>query len=235
MQNNLLPLPALTIVTGHYGSGKTNLSLNLAIDAAAAGQQVTLVDLDIVNPYFRSSDYETFLADKNIRVVAPNLAGSTLDTPSLSGRIYTAIDGATSERPVILDVGGDDAGATALGRFAKNISAHPYRMIYVVNQLRGSAQEVGEVVQILAEIEEKSHLTATDIVNNSHLKDETTEALILASLPFAEDVSMQLGLPVVCTTVPVGLFSGKDGTSTISNAIENVYPVSVYVRTPWEV
>ena len=107
----MLQLNKLTIIYGHYGCGKTNLSINLALDLARQGKRVTLVDLDIVNPYFRSSDYTPMLQEKGIKVVAPQFAGTNLDLPSLSAEIYAAFD--TSSGYVIVDVGGDDAGAYA--------------------------------------------------------------------------------------------------------------------------
>ena len=100
----------VTVVCGHYGTGKTNLSINLALDCAGAGDDVTLIDMDIVNPYFRSADYTDMLTEAGVRVIGPNFANSNLDTPSLPGSIRVAIE--DGER-VIIDVGGDDAGATA--------------------------------------------------------------------------------------------------------------------------
>ncbi len=114
------PLAPITVIVGHYGVGKTNFSISLALDAVAQGWEVTLVDLDVVNPYFRSSDYRELLEEAGVRVVSPVFAGTTLDSPSLSGAVYTAIEDAirqgTGERKrVIVDAGGDDVGATALG------------------------------------------------------------------------------------------------------------------------
>ena len=106
----LAPLAPVTIVTGHYGTGKTNFSLNLALNAKSAGQDVTVMDVDIVNPYFRSSDYTQMLESEGIRVVAPVMAQSMLDTPSLPAAMDVAIKVASPERPLIIDMGGDDEG-----------------------------------------------------------------------------------------------------------------------------
>jgi hypothetical protein len=227
-------MPALKrfiVVTGHYGCGKTNLSINLALDLARTGEAVTLVDLDIVNPYFRSSDSATLLAEHSVRLISPTFAGTTLDTPSLPAAIYSAFE---SEGAVVLDVGGDDAGATALGRYSAEVRAIDYDLLYVVNRYRNLTGTPAEAAELLAEIEGAAHLTATGVVNNSHLQRETTVATVLGSLEYASETAERLALPLVCTTVPAHLaaeFSQRAGDATY---IENAYPIEVYVRSPWE-
>lgn len=220
------------MVTGHYGSGKTNLAVNLALDSLGGRfETVTLVDLDIVNPYFRSSDYGQQLEARGIHVVSPRFAGTTQDVPSLSAEVYSVFE---SEGAVIFDAGGDDVGATALGRFARSFDAIEYEMLYVINRYRNLTTTAQEAADLLREIEAASHLKATGIVNNSHLRDETTADTVLASLGFARETAGLLGLPLVCTTVPRRLaeqFSDVPGDPT---HVENAYPIEVYVRTPWE-
>lgn len=220
-----------TLVTGHYGSGKTNLALNLALDSAFAGDAVTLVDLDIVNPYFRSSDYSAMLAERGVRVISPQFAGTTLDAPSLSSAIYSVFD---SPGDVIFDVGGDDVGATALGRFARQIEALDYDLLYVVNRYRNLTATAEEAAALLREIESASHLVATAVVNNSHLRDETTLATVLDSMKFARETAGLLGLPLAFTTVPAPLADQIDRTLGAETAISDAYPVQIYVRAPWE-
>ena len=225
------PIKPLTIVTGHYGCGKTNLSLNLAVDVAATGTQVTLVDLDIVNPYFRSSDHTAMLEGRGVSVIAPTFAGTTLDVPSLPAAIGSVFD---SGGVVIFDVGGDDAGATALGRFARDIEAIDHDLLYVVNRYRGLTSTPEEAAALLAEIEHASHLKATAVVNNSHLKDETTLDTVLGSVPYARATAEALGLPLLCTTVPRALAAGLWDAPGATAHLEGAYPIDVYVRTPWE-
>lgn len=220
-----------TVVTGHYGCGKTNLSINLALDLKERFSEVTLVDLDIVNPYFRSSDYAIELTARGVRVISPTFAGTTLDVPALPASVSSAFE---SRGAVILDVGGDDAGATALGTFSRAIGAIDYELLYVVNRYRNLTATPAEAVELLAEIEAASHLRATGVVNNSHLKRETTAATILGSVGFARETAAGLGLPLVCTTVPRWLAGEFTGAPDAPGYLENAYPVEVYVRAPWE-
>ena len=215
----------VTVVCGHYGTGKTNLSINLALDCARHGEDVTLVDLDVVNPYFRSADYADVLTENGVRVVGPNFANTNLDTPSLPGAGRNVI--AEGSR-VIVDVGGDDAGATALGVYSRTLADADPDVIYVVNRYRSMTTHAEEAVQILREIEATSHLRATCVANNSHLKQDTSEDTVLDSMGFAEEVASASGLPLRFTTAPRSL------DFSILNKIPNIYPVDVLVRAPWE-
>lgn len=224
-------LKRLIVITGHYGCGKTNLSVNLVLDLAETHDVVTLVDLDIVNPYFRSSDFAEMLAARGVRVISPTFAGTTLDAPSLSAAVGSAFEG---EGPVVFDVGGDDAGATALGRYARQIQATEHDVLYVVNRYRNLTATPAEAAELLGEIEAASHLKATGVVNNSHLRDETTLATVIESVPYAQQTAQLLGLPLVFTTVPARLFEQLAGLPSGAAEVPNAYPVETYVRTPWE-
>ncbi len=230
------PLKPVTIVCGHYGVGKTNFALNLAIGTAEAGFDVTLIDLDIVNPYFRSSEYRETLEAAGVTLVAPVFAqaGTSLDVPSLTGAIAPAINRAYFDArkgegvtKVIIDVGGDDAGATALSRFARDIASGPYDFLYVVNRFRNLTQTTHEAIEVLREIEGRCSLSATGIVGNSHLKAETSCETIALGLAFAREVSALSGLPLACVTHPVTLHPSFD-------ADEKGYPVKILVKSPWE-
>ena len=209
----------ITLICGHYGCGKTNLAINLAIDRVQSGQATTLVDLDIVNPYFRSADYRGLLEEHGVRVIAPRFAATNLDLPALPPDMYAVF---ARREDVIFDVGGDDVGARTLGRFRHQIEADGYDLLYVVNRYRALTQTPAEAVTLLHEIEEITKLRATAIVNNSHLKQETTAQTIAEGMTFAEEIARLTGLPLRFTTSP------------IATDIENVYPVRVYVTTPWE-
>lgn len=240
------PACPVVIVCGHYGVGKTNFSLNLAFDAQARGLDVTLVDMDVVNPFFRSSDYTASLEDSGIRVIAPVFAGTNLDGPSLSGTIGVAIEQAQRASPsggpigslLVIDAGGDDVGATALGCFAKGIARVPYEMLSVVNRSRNLTQTPAEAVRVMREIEAKSHLRTTGVVNNTHLMQNTDAAVVEQGISFAEAVCAAAGVPFVCTTVPAdGPFEVIDRKSFDTGPDEaqrSFYPVRIYVRTPWQ-
>ena len=227
----------ICIVTGHYGVGKTNLALNLALACAAAGETAVLADLDLVNPYFRSSDYPEVLAAAGVQLVAPTFAHSNLDTPSIGGRLFAEIELALGQpgQRLIVDVGGDDAGATALGRFAAPLQqaleqgrAH---MLYAVNVYRNLTFEAGEAAAVLREIEAASHLRATGIVNNSHLCGEECADDVATGRRWARSVAEELGLPLVATTAPAQVFESCDSCEAGS---EPIVRVGRYVNTPWQ-
>lgn len=217
-----MELKKLTIITGHYGSGKTNVSVNLALKAAREGRKCTVVDLDIVNPYFRTADFEELFAENGITLKAPLYANSNLDIPALNISIRSILDESDC---VIVDVGGDDEGAKALGRYAKVISECDDReMLYVINKCRYLTKEPEEALELMRDIEAASSLKCTGIINNTNLGAETDESIIAGSQEYAHKVAEAAGLPVVCTT-------GK--AEFLKNVTDNPLPIEVYVKTLW--
>jgi len=226
----------VTIVCGHYGVGKTNFSVNLACDLSAMGKSVTLIDLDIVNPYFRASEQRELLEQHGVRLIAPVFAerGTSLDVPSLTGAIIPAIDSANDDAITVIDVGGDDVGATALGRFSSKIVEGQYAMLCVLNRFRNLVQDPEDALQNLREIEVASHVKATALVDNAHLKGDTTARTIERGMEYAQEVSRLSGLPIVCVTVPETL--GNEEAAKVSQHIDDSlnYAVRMFVRNPWE-
>lgn len=215
----------MTIVTGHYGSGKTNFAVNLAIDLCKAGKRVVLVDLDIVNPYFRSADFKKQLAAMDIETICPTYANTNLDIPALGADIYSVFNEG-DDRYIIFDVGGDDAGAAALGRYAKLIQEGSFDMLYVVNRYRYLTRKPQEAIEILQDIEKTSRLPITGIVNNSNLGKKTTMEDIATAIDYGAAVSRLAGVPLVAT------LARRDLAVQMPNV--SLYPVDIYVLPPWE-
>ena len=185
----------LTLFAGHYGSGKTNIAVNYALALAKEGKRVTIADLDIVNPYFRTKDSEKELFEAGVRLISPQYANSNVDLPALPAESYSLVQ----DRSVygIMDIGGDDRGAYALGRFVEAIKAEDnYRMAFVVNRHRPLTSTVADAVEIMREIEAACGLRFTCIVNNSNLGSYTTAQTVLESLDFVNTLSTETGLPV---------------------------------------
>lgn len=190
----------LTLFAGHYGSGKTNIAVNYALHLAREGRKVCIADLDIVNPYFRTKDSERELGEAGVRLVSPQYANSNVDLPALPAESYSLVQ----DKSVygIMDIGGDDRGAYALGRFVGAIKAeNDYRMVFVVNCYRPLTTTVEDAVEIMREIEAACGLEFTEIVNNSNLGEETTRETVLDSLDFVTRLSEVTGLPVWMHTV----------------------------------
>lgn len=216
----------ITVICGHYGCGKTNLTLNLALQAVETGKKVTVVDLDIVNPYFRSSEYRELLEQRGIRMIAPVFAGTTLDTPTLPPDIASIFE--EDRGTVLVDAGGDDAGVTALGGLHERLEAAGYDMLYVINRYRVLSQTPEEAAELLREIERASRLTATGIVNNSHLGVETRLETLLEALPFAQQTARLTGLPLLGSTAPDFAVGGGESLP------EGFYPIKRLVKFFWE-
>ncbi len=215
----------IIVVTGHYGCGKTNLAVNLAFRLREEGRRVALCDLDIVNPYFRSADFARPLNDAGIEAILPPFANTNLDVPTLTARVAAAVndDGLC----LVLDVGGDDAGAAALGQYSAAIEAHGYDMLYLVNAYRFLTQTPEEAVENLRDVEYASHLSATAIVNSSNLAGETTADTVNATAGFAEAVAKIAGLPLY-TVAERSIAHG------VGAAPETVISVERLVKPVWE-
>ena len=196
----------LTLFAGHYGSGKTNIAVNYAIHLKDKGYPVVIADLDIVNPYFRTKDSEAELKEKGIELLCSPYAGSNLDIPSLPQEMYRAVQDKNTY--AVMDIGGDDAGAVALGRFAPFIKdENNYDMVFVVNFFRPLSRTAEEAFEIMKEIEAASKLKFTSLVNNSNLGDLTTVKDILSTETEAEKLVALSGLPLKMTSVKESLYN----------------------------
>ncbi len=198
----------ITIVCGHYGSGKTNVAVNLALQYKSAhqDQDVALADVDIVNPYFRAADAAKQLSDAGVRPIIPAFANSNVDIPSLPAELYSLFREDTNTVSFI-DVGGDD-GAVALGMYAEQIQKVGYEMLYVVSCYRPLTQNPAEAAALMQVIEKASHLKCTGIVNNSSIGADTTEKEIIASIPYAHACEDACGIPLCFTSYYKALLPG---------------------------
>ncbi|MCQ2479422.1 MAG: hypothetical protein MJ120_02180 [Clostridia bacterium] len=199
----------VNLFLGHYGSGKTNVALNFAFDLKEKGLNVSIADLDIVNPYFRTKDSEKELEQAGIELVALPFAGTNVDLPSLPAETYGLV--MRNDKHVILDIGGDDRGAYALGRFTPYIlEENNFDMFFVVNFYRPLTRNAEEAMEVFYEIQQAAKMQFTGIINNSNLGEETTAEDVERTIPLAESLAEKLNLPVVMTTVSEKIFEDVD-------------------------
>ena len=210
-------------MAGHYGSGKTNIAVNMALELKKAHENTAIADLDIVNPYFRTLDSKNELEAAGIRLIVSPYANSSLDIPALPQDMYAIVDDESMYS--IIDVGGDDRGALALGRLSRMISdENNYDMFLVINKYRPLTPDAASVKEVLDEIEEAGRLKFTGIINNSNLGAETDAQCILDSVQFAKEVSGLTGLPVVLTSVE------EKFMAELSEKIGDLFPMKLQKR-----
>ena len=201
----------LTLFAGHYGSGKTNIAVNFALTLARSGKNVCIADLDIVNPYFRTADSAQELAEAGVTLISPKFANSNVDLPALPAEAYRLVTDKTAYG--IMDIGGDDRGAYALGRYTPAIlEENNYRMVYVANCCRPLTRTADDALEVMREIEAACGLRFTHIINNSNLGPETTPQVVLDSLPFAQELSRISGLPLWLHSIRQDLLPALQGS-----------------------
>ncbi len=210
----------ITLFAGHYGSGKTNIAVNYAFKLRQQGLEVAVADLDIVNPYFRTKDSEKELKEAGIRLICSEFASSNVDLPSLPQDIYSVIDDRSEF--AVMDIGGDDRGAYALGRYSESIvRENDYEMYLVINMYRPLTRDAYSTLEVMNEIEKAASMKFTAIINNSNLGEETTAQDVLDSLKYADEVSKLTGLPVAMTTVKKTLYKELYGE------VDNMLPLTL--------
>lgn len=216
----------ITLFAGHYGSGKTNIAVNYALYLKENYDKVSIADLDIVNPYFRTKDSEAFLESKGIHLISSEYANSNVDVPALPAEAYAIIDDESVH--AVIDVGGDDRGALALGRYAPSIlNQNDYEMLLVINKFRPLTPDCYSTIGVMREIETAAGMKFTGIVNNSNLGDETTADDILGSVAYAEEIAKASGLPIKMTTVKDDLYK------KVKDNVSDCFPIKLYVKQSW--
>lgn len=196
------------VITGHYGSGKTCFAVNLALALKELHRDVVVVDLDTVNPYFRTADYNEIFEEKGIELISPIFANTNLDIPALTANIEAVLQ--NKDKTVILDVGGDDAGAIALGRYNAILKEQGYDYIYMFNKYRYLTKTPHEAVELLKDIEEASRLKPTYLVNNSNLGVETTLKDLEQTNEYTNQLEDITQLPLLCTCIRSDLNKNLD-------------------------
>ena len=208
----------LTLFAGHYGSGKTNIAVNYALHLAGEGKQVCIADLDIVNPYFRTKDSAKDLEAAGVHLISPQFANTNVDLPALPAEAYRLV----TDKSIygIMDIGGDDRGAYALGRYVPAMQEeNNYRMVFVANCYRPLTRTPEDALEVMREIEAACGLNFTDIINNSNLGTETTSETVLDSQDYMEKLSALSGLPIFATTAETSVAAALEGK------IPNVLPL----------
>lgn len=189
----------VNIFCGHYGSGKTNLAINYAVSLKEKGLDVSIADIDIVNPYFRTKDSDDELKKKGIDVISLPFANTNVDLPALPPEAYSLVQ--NKSRYAVFDVGGDDRGAYALGRYVPAIlEENNYDMFFVANFYRPLTKTAEEAFEVMREIEEACKIKFTAIINNSNLGEETKAKDIIRTFEKAKKLCEISGLPLRFTS-----------------------------------
>ena len=210
----------ITLFAGHYGSGKTNIALNYARMLKRAGEKVAIADLDIVNPYFRTKDSAADLQAEGIDLVVSDFANSNVDFPAMPKEIYALV--AEREQKIVMDIGGDDRGALALGRYVPDIKQEgDYEMLAVVNASRPLTRTPQDAVEVLREIESACQLPFTGLVNNTNLGQQTTAETVLGSRAYADEIAALMGVPVRFTCATAAIAKELEGK------VENLLPLEI--------
>lgn len=216
----------ILIITGHYGTGKTEFSVNLALDLAHSGEKVILADLDIVNPYFRSRERKALLEEAGIRVICSSQACSDADIPALPAEILTIFEDPSYRG--ILDIGGDAAGARVLARYQPQISREDCQMIFVCNANRPEIRTADRAIRYLREIEQTSGIRCGALIDNTHLCHETTPEEIRKGARLVKEIAEKTGLPVLCQSAE------KSIAVNLGKSDMPIYPITIRMKKPWE-
>ncbi len=226
------------IFVGNFGSGKSELAINMALERAAMGP-CTLADLDVINPYFRSGERGDVLSAAGIRLIAPPFALHKIEIMSLPPEIYSIF--AKGEGSVIIDAGGDPVGATALGQYKPNFDNIPQEnveVLMVINPFRPLADTTEKAVDLLRRIEMTCRLSVTGLINNANLAGETSAEDILDGCRAVSEISDMTGIPIWGTAgtkkplegfVEMALKRGID-----PSRIGRVFEIEVNMHRTWD-
>ena len=217
----------IKIFVGGFGSGKTEIAINYSIYYKKKHNQVAIVDLDIVNPYFRTREARDVLNLKGIKVISPEGEMVYADLPLISPETKGLIQ--NPDYHLILDVGGDDVGTVVLGNFKSFIKDLDYEMLLVVNSYRPFTQSVPQIEQMVHEIENSSRLKISGIVSNPNLSGQTDEKIIKQGHTLIKKASQKLNLPIkfICIDKQFSQKIKKE------NFEESIFYIKRYMHLPW--
>ncbi|HAQ08795.1 MAG TPA: ATP-binding protein [Bacillus bacterium] len=218
----------ITIVTGHFGSGKTEIAINLALEAKKKNDKVAVADLDIVNPYYRARDARAIFTEHGIELIAPAKKLASADLPIVPGDIYRVIY--DPEYIVIVDAGGDKDGATALGQFYNDWKAMDPEVLFILNANRPYVSTLDGAVETLMKIEKASRLKISGILNNSNVGSQTTIEDVQNGIDLCKNLSKQLQIPLLMTILSPHLRSQAD----FFLPDHPFKPISRFLKLPWE-
>lgn len=216
----------IRIIIGHYGSGKTEFSINYAIKLAGLNKKVSLVDLDVVNLYFRSREKEDILKKHNIRLIGSEIKANAVDIPSISAEVLTPLDDKSYD--AVFDVGGNPAGARTLVRYEKYFTEGEYDMFFILNANRPETQTVENALEYMTKIEDMARAKVTGIINNTHLLKSTTIDDIIKGNELAKELSSLTKIPVKYNVIVKELV--KDLPDNLEGEI---FPIKLYMREEW--
>lgn len=216
------------IFTGHFGSGKTEVALNFAKKKAVEGRKVTIVDIDIVNPYFRTADAKEFLNKNNIRLIASEFANSNLDMPTVAPEVMSVFY--EEDGVVIFDVGGDEDGAFALGQYNRFFAEKDCKMYLVVNTKRPMTETAEELYDMACNIETASRLSFSGIINNTNLGAITDENTLMSDYAEIKKLEKMSNIPIVMHSGTRKALSGLP-----ENLKKMAFPVDIIINMPWQV
>jgi hypothetical protein len=218
----------ITIFTGHFGSGKTEIAINLALNEKQIHYKTAINDLDIINPYFRSRDVSDLFEQQDIELIAPANRLATSDLPIVSGGIYRVLH--DHRYRVIIDAGGDKDGAMALGQYYHEWKHLDPELLFVLNANRPYVSTLEGARYTIEQIEKASRLKVTGIINNSNIGSETSMADILTGYEISSKLSEILSIPLLYTTISVDL--EKEANCFAKS--HQVMFINRYMKLPWE-
>lgn len=216
----------IRIFTGHFGSGKTEISTNYALKLAEEGKKVAIVDIDIVNPYFCTRSIRKELEEKGVKVIAADNNLSNAELMVVPAEVLSVFNDKSYE--VVMDIGGDDQGAVVLGQYNKYFREEPYDMYFVVNNNRPLTSNSNDTEEYMRTIERVSRLKVTHLISNTNMSYETKAEDILRGDKEVAQLSQKLNIPYKYTACR------KDLAEEIKGKVQGeILPIDIYMRPPW--